>query len=166
MRTKPNMLFSSSGLLGEEISSLNLCLSLKRLVPWPPKISGWEKQCFLKGILLENFGKRGKVTRAYIRDGGWWYKVLWDGRSAPGANEYAKRSLVMKQNSGSFRRHKERERGAEEMPVLRPPIIETPATVVTRLARLLHLQGMTTECRASGSRWLAAQPCAQSCNAG
>jgi len=48
--------------------------------------------------------------------------------------------FVMKANSGRFRSHKGRGRETVEMPELRPPIIETLATIVTRKARIVRPQ--------------------------
>ena len=86
------ILFASSGLLGEEISSLNLCQSLKRLVlAMPSQIFRVGETVFSKA--LETFGKKGEVTKASQQGSTWFYKVQWEGNNAPGGTQYAKRSL-------------------------------------------------------------------------
>jgi len=66
------MLFASSGLLGEEISSLNLCQSLKRLVlAMPSQIFRVGETVFSKA--LETFGKKGFVTEAWQKRSTWFY---------------------------------------------------------------------------------------------
>ena len=86
------ILFASSGLLGEEMSSLNLCQSLKRLVlAMAPQYFRVGETVFSKA--LEKSGIEGKVTKAWKKGNTWFYKVQWNGNNAPDGKDYAKRSL-------------------------------------------------------------------------